>query len=155
MIDYKEEGLLVDPESGVIYKVTRLGANTDSNGYVNVKIDGTTHKAHRLIWEYKYGPIPEGMQIDHINGVRNDNRISNLRLATRLENSQNKKRRTDNSSGATGVTYNKASGLWLARIGVDGERVYLGSFATKEEAEAARVEAKARLHVFNPTEREE
>lgn len=155
MIDYEKHGLLVDPETGNVYKITQLGANVDSNGYINVKLDGFTHKVHRLIWEYKYGPIPEGMQIDHINGVRNDNRIGNLRLATRLQNSQNRKKRTDNSSGATGVTYNKSTGFWVARIGIDGERVYLGSYRSKEEAQEVRRQAKAAIHAFNPKERDE
>jgi hypothetical protein len=152
-LDYEALGLIIDPEKGTIHRLIECGGRAKDNGYVHIKLNGRTYCAHRVIWEYKFGPIPHGMQIDHINGVRNDNRIENLRLATHAQNAQNRKLRTDNTSGHVGVTYKKQSRRWEARIDVDGERIVLGFFLTKEEAIQARIAAKAKLHSFNPVER--
>lgn len=73
--------------------------------------------AHRFIWEAFNGPIPEGMDIDHINGNRADNRLVNLRLATRVENSLNRQRANRNSaSGVRGVYFHKSSGCWCFAV---------------------------------------
>ena len=154
MIDFDDEGLAYDPDTGVFTRTTVLGKEADaSDGYVRIKIGGKTWMAHRLAWIYKYGSIPEGYQIDHINGVRHDNRISNLRLATQAQQCQNRKKRSNNTSGHVGVTFNKALQAWAARVNVDGERIHLGYFASLEEAVRVREEAKARLHTFNPVQR--
>ena len=90
--------------------------------------------------------------LDHINGDRSDNRITNLREATVAENAQNRKTRSDNKAGLTGVR--KQGKAWLASIGANGTRVYLGSFETKEDARAAYVAAKSQMHGFQPSPRE-
>lgn len=78
--------------------------------------------AHRIIWEMFNGAIPEGKEIDHINGVKSDNRIENLRLCDRHINCKNAAKRRDNSSGVTGVskTYN---GKWVVQIQYNGDRI--------------------------------
>lgn len=105
--------------------------------------------AHRLAWLYVHGEHPEN-QIDHINGDPSDNRISNLRKATQLENAQNRRRpQKNNEHGSLGITYDSRKKLWRARIGVNGKRKYIGKYKSQEEAAQAYIEAKRLLHLFN------
>lgn len=78
--------LIIDPETGNIDKITRNVGTVGAKGYVHLRIGQSFVYAHRLIWEHVNGPIPAGLSIDHINGDRADNRISNLRLVTHQEN---------------------------------------------------------------------
>lgn len=99
-------------------KPSFTGANVGqawSNGYLGVKIGGRVLSAARLAWQLVNGPIPDGLEIDHINRVRTDNRISNLRLVTRVENLEN---RTfpPNTLGVFGVSMHKKTGLFRARF---------------------------------------
>ena len=81
------------------------------------------------------GPIPEGMEIDHINHVKDDNRIENLRLVSHRDNSRNRKKRADNTSGFQGVSFHKQTEKWQAYCSDDdGNLIYLGLFIGKEEA---------------------
>lgn len=77
--------------------------------------------------------------VDHINGDTSDNRLANLRYATIIENGRNRKMSSRNTSGIKGVSFDKKSGRWHARIQIDGIRVHLGLFKTKEEAQNARI----------------
>lgn len=79
-----------------------------------------------------------GKQVDHINTCGCDNRKVNLRLATRGRQRENQKRRTDNTSGVTGVHWHKQQNKWQARISIDGKRESLGLFPNKKDAIAAR-----------------
>ena len=88
-----------------------------------------------------YGFWPP-QDVDHINGDRADNRISNLRLATRSENLRNKRKFPTNTSGYVGVYCYWQRGNWNARISVNGRNINLGYFATKEDAAQARAEAE-------------
>ena len=108
-------------------------------------IDEREYSAHRLAWLYVHGAWPTG-QIDHINGDRGDNRISNLRDVTPALNTQNQRRaaRSNKSSGLLGVTANR--GRWLAQISIGGKSRNLGRYATPEEAHAVYVAAKRVLH---------
>jgi hypothetical protein len=121
---------------------------TMKNGYRTIRVDDTLYLAHRLAWLYVTGDWPTD-QIDHINGVRNDNRFENLRKATNLQNAHNRKY-TRNKSGFQGVR--KENSKWLAEIKVDYKPVRLGLFNTPEEAHAAYCEAKKRHHSFGHTQ---
>lgn len=88
------------------------------------------------------GPIPEGMQVDHINHDRSDNHIENLRLVTNMQNAQNKKMRPDNTSGTTGVYFNKSLKLWCARITINQKVIMLGCRVDKDAAVALRKQAE-------------
>lgn len=101
--------------------------------------------AHRVLWALHYGDTPH-QQIDHANGVPYDNRISNLRLATRSENAMNKMASCRNTSGAKGVYWRKRTQKWVPRITVSGKEVYLGVFNTFEEAVEARRAAAGKYH---------
>ena len=109
------------------------------DGYVYIKIDAVRYTAHRLIWKITHNKdIPE---IDHKNGDNSDNRIVNLRAATRAENCQNQKIRNDSGSGFKGVTFYKPTGCWRAEVKANKKRHYLGQFPTAEEAHAAYLQA--------------
>lgn len=99
----------------------------------------------RVVWMIHYGEIPDGMEVDHIDHDRLNDKIENLRLVTRKVNAKNLSKRCDNSSGVTGVTYCKRDNLWQAKINVDGKCLNLGHFRDKQSAINARVEAEERL----------
>lgn len=128
----------------------RLGPikpSASGNGYRYISVDGTPCLAHRLAWLYVHGAWP-AEDIDHINGDRMDNRLCNLRAVARYVNNQNRHRvRSDNvASGATGVSWHIHSRKWRARIWLQGVEHRVGLFDTIEEASAAYVTAKRRLH---------
>lgn len=146
--------LLYDRETGVFtWRVRRGGfANVGSlagavggGGYLHISIDGRLWKSHRLAWLYARGEWPRG-EIDHMNGVRTDNRIENLRDVPRELNMQNRRTAPRHSaSKLLGASWHKRDKRWCASIHVNGVRLHLGRFATQEEAHAAYVEAK-RVH---------
>jgi hypothetical protein len=104
----------------------------DKAGYCVIRIRGKGYKAHRLAWLYTFGEWPKQF-IDHINGVRADNRIVNLRDVPLRINSQNKSRhRTGRKAGVTSPC--KRHPKWVASIQVNGKEIYLGSFDTEAEA---------------------
>jgi hypothetical protein len=111
-------------------------------GYRRIVIDGKRRQAHRMIWIFANGDIPDSMQIDHINGVRDDNRVANLRTVTHAENGRNSSMRRDNTSGMLGVRWNKRDRKWRAKIVIDGQIMHLGNFDTLEAAAAARAAAE-------------
>lgn len=96
---------------------------------------------HRVVWEEANGPIPEGLDIDHINGDTRDNRLSNLRVVTHSDNLKNCKRRTDNKSGVTGVRWDKVRSKWAVQITSQGNKLALGRFDDWFEAVCARKSA--------------
>jgi hypothetical protein len=116
-------------------------------GYLNVSISHEKFIVHRLIWLYVHGVWPPH-DIDHINGVKTDNRLANLRLVTRSENQHNMRDRKNNSSGFIGVRRSASKDNYSARITLNGEERYLGSFPTALAAHAAYMAAKA---VYHPT----
>jgi hypothetical protein len=130
----------------------RLAGTHDDNGYNQIRIHGYTYRAHRLVWLHVYGRWPLHV-IDHENGVTGDNRLSELREATRAENQQNQKLNSRNKSGVDGVSWDKKREKWRVCIGVDGKHNHIGRFSDFDEACAAHVKAKANFHKFNPAHR--
>jgi len=134
----------------------------EQEGYVRVEVRDNKKKkrvwAHHIAWALTTGEWPKNY-LDHRNGVRSDNRLCNLREATRGENGQNLKTRIDNTSGATGVTWCKQANAWhaqlgLKRIGATRNQIHLGYFDSLDDARAAYLAAKASLHPFQPIPRE-
>ncbi len=107
-------------------------------------MDGQQYAAHRLAWLYVNGEMPE-TPLDHKNGQRDDNRISNLRLASQSQNIANAKISARNSSGFKGVSKIARNGLWMASIKVNGKSRNLGQFATPEAAHAAYMNAASTI----------
>lgn len=116
------------------------GSVNKINGYVEMSLLGRKQYGHRLAWIYMRGPIPEGFTIDHINGNRSDNRIENLRLASKQENSRNVKQRKMTVSGIKGVSFDRSRGKWLAYVGTEK----LGRFDNLFEAACVRKSAANR-----------
>lgn len=93
-------------------------------------------QVHKLLWFIAYNKLPE-CQIDHINQVRTDNRISNLREVTSAENNQNRRITSNNASGVVGVSWNKEKRRWVARVTFNGEVFRVGSYKDIGDAEIA------------------
>jgi len=110
----------------------------DSNGYVRCAFDGVPYPVHRLVWHLLMGDIPDGAEIDHINGNRADNRLSNLRIVNDAQNGMNRGLSSRNKSGHAGVGYHKKRRVWFSNIRVDGRLIHIGYFKVKEAAVEAR-----------------
>jgi len=119
-------------------KETFLNCNT--TGYPQARINGIMVCAHRLAWLIMTGTFNE-TDIDHIDGNKKNNKWSNFRLVNRSENCRNKSKRSDNSSGITGISLKKSSGKWQAYI-YHERHIHLGYFDSIEEAIKVRKEAE-------------
>ena len=157
------EVLNYDPETGIFVWIVNKGTRAKagnvagsptSKGYIEIQIDGKEYLAHRLAFLWMKGAFPI-QQVDHENGIHDDNCWLNIRKASNGENQQNIKIRCDNKSGFLGVSRNKDTGRWVAQITANGEKIYLGLFDTPEAAHAAYLAAKAKLHKFQPVPRAE
>lgn len=140
------------PETGLF---TRLNVNLrfpqvvppcKPRGYVEFLIKGTVWKGHRVAWLLYYGTDPGHFQVDHINGLRHDNRISNLRLCTNQENRCNTKRYSSNTSGVKGCCWDKKKSKWQVQIQSFGKRKHVGYFDNLEDAEHAAINARKNHH---------
>lgn len=142
--------LFYEADSGHFYwKVARRpdlkgvkAGYAESKGYIVIEVDGRAYKSHRLVWLYIYGTFPAD-QLDHINGDRSDNRLSNLRPASNLENCRSKSVYKNSRSGIKGV--HLRYGKWVARIRVEGRLKHLGCYNSLEEATAAYDQAAHRF----------
>lgn len=142
-----KELITYDPETGFIkwksYRRKSMAKHGESDGhqhssgYITIMVKGKSYLAHRLVWFYVTGNMPEN-QIDHINGVRNDNRFSNLREVTHQQNSFNRE--------GKGIALDKKTGKFMAGITVNGKRIYIGYYKTEAEAKKAYIEAKKKYH---------
>lgn len=121
-----------------------VGRSDGGKGYWRISIGGIHYAAHRLAWLCVNGFWPE-FQIDHVNGIKSDNRIANLREASNSQNTMNQGLRVDNSTGHKGVFEDKRTGRFRARITIDGKSKNLGFYSTIELAAEARRGA-AHLH---------
>lgn len=133
------------------YAGKKTGCN--SHGYRILVIGNKHYPAHRVAWCWMTGSWPKD-QIDHINGVRSDNRWANLREATSAENHQNRSIVSNNSSGILGVSWNTRERMWAAQIHVEGKVRFLGYFHERESAKEKYLKAKSELHVFCPVPRD-
>lgn len=123
-----------------------FAGSLSKTGYIMIKVLGRRYGAHRMAILLTEGVWPPH-EVDHIDGNRTNNRRSNLRCATRMENAQNIHRsRGNTASGLLGVSFHSAAGKWESRIQADGRRVRLGFFASPDEAYARYLEAKRLFH---------
>lgn len=115
----------------------------NSRGYRVGGIFGRTYEAHRVIWAITHGEWPSDKS-DHENGVRNDNRIANLRDVSTQENGKNSKLPSSNTSGVIGVGWRQQKAKWRASIRAEGRHIHLGYFTDFDAAVSARKAAEAR-----------
>lgn len=141
-----ETGVFVWARNSTRVKIGDIAGTPDRKGYIRIRVGSKKYAAHRLAWIAAKGSDPGEYQIDHINGVKSDNRIENLRLATNTENQRNKGRYACKKSGSKGVYWNKSNSSFHAAIRVDGRLKHLGYFATADEARKAYAIAAERFH---------
>lgn len=139
---------LYDYRDGQIFKKGKgnPAGYGSSNGYVKTYVSKTGKMyIHRIVWTMHNGDIPEGMQIDHLNGNRSDNRIENLRCVTATENRMNQGTRKRSFPGVNGVNYNNRDNLWHAMISDNGKKISLGHYKSFISACEARIVAEVSL----------
>ena len=135
--------LKYDPASGIFTFLKSRGnrsagsvaGSLHGTGYRNIEINNKTYSEHRLAWFYCFQEWPE-LELDHINNIKHDNRLDNLREATHSQNMFNKEVANNNKSGYTGVSLYH-NGRWKASIGINGKPKHIGYYSTKEEAAEA------------------
>lgn len=117
-----------------------VGCISKDHGYRTTTIDKKRFMVHRIIWEMNKGPIPGGMQVDHINHIRTDNRLSNFRLVTAKDNRRNMTISSRNTSGCHGVRLVKKTGKYEVYANIDRKYKFICMCDTLEEAASARKE---------------
>ena len=155
MISAEELRELVDydPDSGVFTRrkrtssSTRIGdvvGNVNAGGYIEMSVGGKRSYGHRLAFLWMTGEIPP--VVDHINGVRSDNRWINLRAADAALNAENRRNRPRGANPLLGVSWHRGAQKWTCCIQVRGTYKYLGLFVDPEEAHQVYLAAKRELH---------
>jgi len=148
--------LKYDPETGIFkWLVNRsnvscgdVAGTITPKGYITIGVNGSGRQAHRLAWLYMTGKWPE-QQIDHINGIKGDNRFCNLRDVSPSGNSKNQRLCKNNKTGITGVFWLTNASKWCAEIKVNYERKYLSLTGDFFEACCARKSAENK-YGFHP-----
>ena len=138
--DYKNGHLIRKRYFGSRAKKGDVAGSYDKYGYRRVCYRGMHFKIHRLIWIYFNGFIDPTLEIDHINGVKDDNRIENLRLVTSQQNKFNKK--------VKGYSWDKLVKKYKSSIVVDQQFIHLGYHSTEEDAHRAYLDAKEIYHII-------
>lgn len=117
----------------------------NNNGYIEISISCKYYKSHRLAWLYIHGEMPSD-QIDHINGIKNDNRISNLRQADNYQNCSNRPKDKRNTSGHKGIYWVPERAAWRVIIRFNWKAHSFGYFEDKDEAIKMANKAREELH---------
>jgi len=126
------------------YVGREAGTSRGNHGYLQIGLLGQNLMVHRVAFAIIENKWPAD-EVDHVNGVKLDNRAANLRAASRSQNQRNRSVRSDSKTGAKGVSIHRQSGLWRFRIQA-GATVVVGYRKTKDEAIAAHTAESARLH---------
>jgi len=142
---YLKSIIYYDPETGSFEWIvpphgrhkSRQMAGGMVGGYLNIKVNTKRYPAHRLAFLYMDGAFPE-CQVDHINGLRTDNRWNNLRSVSVSDNAKNKRLQKNNKSGVTGVFRESGRKKWVSKIVVDKRHIKIGSYMEFHEAVEAR-----------------
>jgi hypothetical protein len=152
--DYVANLLEYNPETGELRRKISRSSNARvgqivgtirPDGYLSVMINGCRYQAHRVAWLLAHGEWPDDV-VDHVNGIKTDNRISNLRACSQSENVMNAKTRSNNTSGVKGVCWHKAKNAWHASVCARGRRVFGGYHKNLEDAKRAVMSLREQLH---------
>jgi hypothetical protein len=147
LFEYREDGNLIRKIN--VSSNARKGdiiGTIHNRGYMTVLVDQKSYLVHRLIFLYYHGYLTEGLQIDHIDGNRQNNRIENLREVTGSQNNMNSKIRSNNTSGVKGVWWSKEKRKWRSMVKVNHKEIFLGYYTSLEEAAAVVKEAREKYH---------
>lgn len=149
-LDKLQQLFIYEPDTGLLFwrvqytnrvrPGMRAGKRHPLSGYMNVTIDKKTYPVHRVGWALHYKMDPP-LYIDHRDTQRANNRIANLRRATKAQNSGNSRRSQHNTTGFKGVHFTKARKLFVANIRIDDRLKFLGYYKTAEAAHAAYCKA--------------
>lgn len=121
-----------------------VAGHINQNGYRVVRVRNVAYLSHRVIWKMAHGSDPD--HIDHINGIRSDNRLCNLRDVSAAENQKNRSLNKNNTTGVSGVSWCRTTEKFVARISVGGRGKMLGRFLSIEDAVQARRDAEKSLN---------
>ena len=154
MVSELRDRLNYDPHTGILtWKKVRkrklMGSEAGfmmNSGYMALKIGTRRIQCHRVAYAIVNGAIGDGVEIDHINGVKHDNRISNLRACSASQNRMNVALMKNNTSGVKGVSFCRSSGKYRAEIMVNYKSYYLGEFSSIDEASKAVSSVRANIH---------
>ena len=138
---------IYNPNNGIFIRIktNKETGCIDSNGYIVINVNKKIYRAHRLAWLYVYGDFPKN-HIDHINGIKNDNKLSNLRQATWQQNNFNKTISIKNKSGIKGIHWNKARNKWVAQITINYKPITIGYTLDFFEACCLIISKRNKLH---------
>lgn len=150
VIDAAKKRFHYDPKGGKFYflrgrsgkKVIKEEVTSSNHGYIILSFLSTKFMAHRIAWALYNGDLPDGVFIDHIDGNKTNNKLNNLRIATKQQNGWNVGLSKQNASGIKGVHFDSYSRMWRASC----QQTKLGRFKTKEEAELAVREFRESAH---------
>lgn len=152
LVERLQECLRYEPDTGALVWLVSRGkckagdtvTCQDSRGYLVLGLDGVRHYAHRVAWALAYGVLPDGV-VDHIDGDRSNNRLSNLRAVSVMVNTQN--RHVPSARSKTQLLgVRKFGKSFRAQISIEGHTTHLGTFPTAAEAHDAYLAAKRQLH---------
>ena len=139
IFDYVEGDLVWKNKSSALNG--RVAGCIHKSGYRQIKLQNKVYPAHRIVWAYHYGNIDQTLQLDHINGVKHDNRVENLRLVTAQENCFHRSEKT-----SKGYTWNRSSKKWQVYITASGKSKYLGVYEDEADARNAYLSAVNKHH---------
>ena len=141
---FYSEGKLYRKDKNGKTDFSRVAGGKIGGGYILVSIRNKQYLAHRVIWKMFYDELPE--TIDHVNGDRADNRLENLRAATKAENLRNAFLRKNNTSGVKGVSWRKDANKWRGYVSLNGKQHLAGLFTDKNECIEAVKILRIQLH---------
>lgn len=149
--------ICVDTARGHVYKKDKTGifsrvkGSPIGRGHLSMTVNGKAFYMHRIVYEFANDPIPLGMQVDHINEIKTDNRLTNLRVVTQSENFQNISIPNKRSlTGFRGVSVDRRTGKFAVATNAHGKYRFIGRYATIEEASNVYRYAVSILHTHNP-----
>jgi hypothetical protein len=147
LFEYRDDGNLIRKVS--VQSNAKKGdviGSVNNDGYLCVMVDRKPYRVHRLIFLYHHGYLTDGLQMDHIDGNRTNNRIENLREVTKSQNKMNSKLAANNTSGVKGVYWHKRIQKWTSNIRLNRKHIHLGYYDTIEEAVAVVIAARNEYH---------